>query len=835
MNKKEEYRQKYIVELKHGSIVEAERSFANSIYSSLYEKAGKIVANIVDASEGEKRENLLAILGERGSGKTTAMLSFLNALGEYPAMESGEKFLQFQKEARFITFDAIDASMLEEKEDLFEIVLAKMLVPLIEGRQRNSGMNYSGREAWMEIQKKFNQLFENFRMIKGNRGEDAQEPLVALKNLSISSGLKEKFAELVKLYVTYRDDSRGEGIRPENTYLVFAVDDLDMNIEHGFEMLGQIHRYLLVPHVIIMVTAKYEQLEILGRKYFANMFEKLDRETEIWKVEYLMQMTKEYLEKMLPLHYRLYLPQFTNMTVDFAENIRVAREQAGVKEVILGKISRRLNIFFDGSNARRHYLEPDSMRGLNNYYWFLEGLDKVSGGLKREGDLNILEKNYNKFLNDFIYRYVVERLNVSERSAIAALLECPVAEWNQYLRNYLDGKMNGEQGRGSLWWMFSMEDGNFGTVLWGLYSAVEDGGITKDFMNCVVTLYSLMLSRGEWYRRLGKETEERKQEMAVLESSAAGMWTNGIFPYIQATLDNDGRDQFQYMGECPNCDDRNIGIQIHGVEMPGTEKQECSLAVWLGMYPELVRTTEILLLFFENFYDADGREDRLELEYVFNESEEGKANVRLRIKNAGADFNMFGFIKNLLEPRKYFDSVHEAMLKGLKQDISAAELKRETELLRKKNEVSMFHEFDKWNQKAYGMVLPVLHTDIYVNLLIELQFWANRNLLPFLTVKKVWSALGDVVNEMEKILERKADFYKADWNEGVRPYFVEYFKNCPVIQCIRGYGKKGLVQDFPEQFGDIVRRCSLTSNYANLYEVTDDISTTENVRLRDIR
>ena len=43
-------------------------------------------------------------------------------------------------------------------------------------------------------------------------------------------------------------------------YMVIVLDDLDLNIEHGFDMLKQLQKYFASPPIIITFSADYAQL-----------------------------------------------------------------------------------------------------------------------------------------------------------------------------------------------------------------------------------------------------------------------------------------------------------------------------------------------------------------------------------------------------------------------------------------------------------------------------------------------------------------------------------------------------------------------------------------------
>ena len=83
-----------IIELsKYESFMEEPKKFEESIYSSTYKKTKSLVKKLLDESEYieeeklrrkigalDKKEinNMIAFVGKRGTGKTTAMFSFLN-------------------------------------------------------------------------------------------------------------------------------------------------------------------------------------------------------------------------------------------------------------------------------------------------------------------------------------------------------------------------------------------------------------------------------------------------------------------------------------------------------------------------------------------------------------------------------------------------------------------------------------------------------------------------------------------------------------------------------------------------------------------------------------
>ena len=132
----------------YGVRYEAVDSFENSVFSEEYSKASFAVREIVErnhqlnedykksGTEYRNRQqicNVLAFVGRRGSGKTSAMLSYLEYLKDYYKLISRAEIDEYRvtdkddEKVMFTGLEYIDAALLEQDEDLLELVLVKML------------------------------------------------------------------------------------------------------------------------------------------------------------------------------------------------------------------------------------------------------------------------------------------------------------------------------------------------------------------------------------------------------------------------------------------------------------------------------------------------------------------------------------------------------------------------------------------------------------------------------------------------------------------------------------------------------------------------------------
>lgn len=852
MNKRKESERVHHVKLRQGEVVEQLEELGESPFSAVYKKGGRILTDVVKRKSNTG--SIIAFLGERGSGKTTAMLSFLNAIEKHRDLKEKDIFGSECSAVRFVTFDSIDASMLEDGEDLFEIILAQMLVRFLRSCEDMNGNHRRIQEygSMSELQIQFDKLFHSFKTIKGHNREDEASALATLKNLSTSSQLKQNFQALVDNYVRFLKEQEYHSEGSEGTYLVFAVDDLDMNIEKGFQMLGQIHRYILVKNVIILITAKYEQLEIMGRSYFFDIFERLNKETEEWKVSYLNQVTKQYLEKMLPLYDRIYLPDFSILANDYVQTLYIENgkntEKMKKKDTILGMIAARTGVLFDGDRDVQHYMEPVSMRGLHDYYFFLNELDELDNDSQE-----IFLTNFDRFFNDFINRYVVERLNIYERQVIFNLLKREKKEWNKFLFDYVNHAVDekavtqyilDDTGHGReldsmnrsaasnalqlkesrIWKMYQEDEPSIANVLWGICQCVQMGVISNELMQCVLILYSLIINR---------EFCMQESRPNIWHAGSLGVWANYIFPEMTVRWGS-RRMQYRSSGMAPRCRN-NLMIILDKVEKPNLARKNSSIR-WMRQHGEDIKALEILFLFFEGYYNELGQRETLKLNALYMEDPK-RPLVKFTIENEYIDFNMFGFVKNLQSMEDYFYNIHKAIvesLMGMGFIFDDNEIEMIIQEIREDPSISQYREFFDWNNDSRGELLPFRHTDILVNLLMELHQWTQANLPRIRPASDIWAEYIKVIKQMKVILEKKEQYYQDNklMGKAVIPKFVENFSTCPFIKYLE---RKEFPAGFNEMFKIIVERCIMSSNHDDLYrDLWDTVDTTENTDVKDL-
>lgn len=224
---------------------------------------------------GEKR-NILSFIGKRGTGKTTAMDEFCRILKslekegikhrwmELALEEEEERSRLWEKRFQFKILTPIDASLLEEKEDLFELILVNIYREYEEKLKRTDGMpdRYRVREI-TELFTDILRMYDNVRE-KKRREETGSYIMDILGFMAGSFDIQARLAELIEELFLLED------AKCDFSYLVVAIDDLDLNLRHGYEMLEQLQKYFSYFRIIILVTMDYTQMSMVCEEHFCG-------------------------------------------------------------------------------------------------------------------------------------------------------------------------------------------------------------------------------------------------------------------------------------------------------------------------------------------------------------------------------------------------------------------------------------------------------------------------------------------------------------------------------------------------------------------------------------
>lgn len=436
----------------NGPVVETYRNRETSIYKDVYINAAKLVEEIVDNNRNSQisikngfeyeGSNVISFIGRRGVGKTSAMFSFSNILDEYTRTDAYAEVKNFfenrelMKNVSFYTLDYIDASVMEESEDIFILVLANMFSKALASGKNDSGRmrEYDNRQLFP----KFEEVYNNFMALNTKIKEyDEYAAFEKLEQVGGGQRIRKNFAELVRIFLKMIDNSDVTNQDTRERYLVIIIDDLDMAVhrrENGsfnwgvYKIMSTIYKYLMVPHVIILTAYDHEKLteECTGYYYDQKYGKDKGKYPTSIESDEIARDSMQFMEKIFPIFSRLYMPSWRKRDLQEENGIRIELRNSNslckelgltdskeytlfVKDFILNLLAKRTKVYFDTEGRKKHFFEPDTLRTLYNYTQFIIHLNPCETDNKEEF-LPVFKHNIKKLKEDCYFRFKEEQL-----------------------------------------------------------------------------------------------------------------------------------------------------------------------------------------------------------------------------------------------------------------------------------------------------------------------------------------------------------------------------------------------------------------------------------------
>lgn len=294
--------------------VENDMDFGKSFFHEVYEKAEQMLSDIRSNSKQSENDsqnkidndfnNIIAFVGERGSGKTSSMLSFSESLRN-------------KNKPGYHILDMVDPSVFDDSRDsIVEIIVSTMFKKFKEDLKDNKEKNREKESSKLDLIKQFEAVYRDIKILNGDKKtifSEADDGIDGLINLSSAINMKKHLSDLIQKYLTY--------MASKSDFLVISIDDLDMNIASGEKMIEEIRKYLVMPKVIILMAIRFEQMEMVVKQknirelnqsiIYAKNFERQDEHISynLEKLEGELENKKnKYLEKIIPYNKRIFMP-----------------------------------------------------------------------------------------------------------------------------------------------------------------------------------------------------------------------------------------------------------------------------------------------------------------------------------------------------------------------------------------------------------------------------------------------------------------------------------------------------------------------------------------------
>lgn len=224
--------------------------------------------------------NVFSILGKRGAGKSSILLTLKNNIEENKHLKAvkGKEYKNNVDIVLPIILPIILPETMRNKGDMMGWILGcfKEIVDELSkveaekyNKEKNNGVNFGNcrkDEENTEVRKKYNEVLKQYSYTRKDYADIIKDNYTGLKEyidksrkiLDPENELKRSFFEFINQLIKIKKES---GTNKETPMIYMFLDDIDLTKNHCNEILGVISRYLCHPNIIVFVSGDYEIFE----------------------------------------------------------------------------------------------------------------------------------------------------------------------------------------------------------------------------------------------------------------------------------------------------------------------------------------------------------------------------------------------------------------------------------------------------------------------------------------------------------------------------------------------------------------------------------------------
>lgn len=366
-----------------GHVLETD-CFQNSLFREQYTFALKLFKSIY-SSQGPV-SNIIAFCGDRGEGKTSCMLSFMELLKNDSELHKFESILPFKADDVEI-LDVIDPAFFDKKHNLIELVLGQMY-----GKIAGKSIQDADYSAKLNERNNLLRYFQKAKRHLGHLEKEKRELYDELEELdALSAGVKleECIGLLFEEYLKFQNKKK----------IVLAIDDLDLNMTEGYKMAEQIRKYLNHKSCILLIGLNVSQLSTVIQNSIA-----MELKTSPSESPELSVMASKYVMKLIPYGNRILMPsigELCNMKLQICRRgdaLKELKDLNSVKDEVTRLIFMKTRYLFYNEKGSVSPIVPMNLRSLRLLLGMLMHMEDFEDNKSHSGNKRIF-KSY--FFNEW--------------------------------------------------------------------------------------------------------------------------------------------------------------------------------------------------------------------------------------------------------------------------------------------------------------------------------------------------------------------------------------------------------------------------------------------------
>ncbi|MDR2420582.1 MAG: hypothetical protein LBD49_00560 [Oscillospiraceae bacterium] len=333
---------------------------------------------------------MIAFCGDRGQGKSSAMLTYakyLKAFSEKPSEYRAPG--TNPRGASYCVLDRINPQQLEEHEDILTEVMSMMLQKL-ERKIERDNLSPDYYDEFLTLLRECVMLINSKKSKKDVVSERFEDEITGLLHRARSADLRSIFAELVHLFLLLffgrKTDDNGAA-------LVVPIDDVDLDVKRAYSVAQEIRKYLAVPRVVVLMAVKPEQLQwVVKQQYISECMDILKYDKE-FDEHTIRDMAAKYMDKFLPDRRRVYLLDLsvsgTDITFEYLDGdgktLLSAHDGVGYRKAVCDYVYRKTGVRFSHAEEHSSSIVPRNMRDLVEFMGFLHSMKDFQADAPGQG------------------------------------------------------------------------------------------------------------------------------------------------------------------------------------------------------------------------------------------------------------------------------------------------------------------------------------------------------------------------------------------------------------------------------------------------------------------
>lgn len=296
----------------------------------------------------------------------------------------------------------IDPSCFDRQHNILEMLVGEMYRETM--RRAEDDSRRHDRDAFHRLVEQFQLTKRHLRFLSTDKPiSHEDDELEELAYLSSGVDLRESMKALVDCFLAYMGGDM----------LVIGVDDIDLNTSQAFSMVEQIRKYLILPRVMILMAVKLEQLDSVIRLELAKEFKEIMRDDQgAMSDADLSEMVERYLNKLVPLQARIYLPKPTSiynrkLVVQGTDGTQMVFDS--VREAVPALIFAKCRYLFYNTKGETSLIVPRNLRDLRmliRMLFVMSDYDKAKeNGISKENKQQFRHYFFGSWLDDMSARY----------------------------------------------------------------------------------------------------------------------------------------------------------------------------------------------------------------------------------------------------------------------------------------------------------------------------------------------------------------------------------------------------------------------------------------------